>query len=179
MKEVKLSEEEVLEQWEPKVNSMLRNTSVTGLDREDIAQELRIAIIKAWRRYRPENTKAKFHTYLHVTMLNTIRTLMDKAKKHGIQVTSLDEQAEDYKDSPMSSRIIAALEDESQMEAFREIDLLSLLNGSKLTEKELDFLELRVQRYKLDEITEKLGTLSSRLRDSIRRKIEWGLLNVG
>ena len=45
------TEEELLAQWEPKVNSMLRTVSIIGLDREDIAQELRIAIIKSARRY--------------------------------------------------------------------------------------------------------------------------------
>ena len=56
------SEAQLLEQWEPKVNSMLRNVSIIGLGREDIAQELRVAILKSARGYNPENTAAKFHT---------------------------------------------------------------------------------------------------------------------
>ena len=39
--------DQLLEQWEAKVQRLLQNTYVLGMDREDIAQELRIAIIKA------------------------------------------------------------------------------------------------------------------------------------
>ena len=36
----------LIEQWEPKINRMLQTTSIRGMDREDIAQELRISIQK-------------------------------------------------------------------------------------------------------------------------------------
>ena len=84
------SEAQLLEQWEPKVNSMLRNVSIIGLSRDDIAQELRIAILKSARGYNPENTSAKFHTYLHVSMLNVIRSLMAKAQKR-VHTVSLEQ----------------------------------------------------------------------------------------
>tara|TARA_R110000765_G_scaffold4838_1_gene15208 strand:+ start:2183 stop:2740 length:558 start_codon:yes stop_codon:yes gene_type:complete len=180
---LKYSEEELLEQWEPKVHSMLRSVSIVDLDQEDIAQELRIAILKSARGYNPENTVAKFHTYLHVSMLNVIRSLIAKAQKR-VSTISLDQHMDGYvgersltssNSQSVSSKLLAALEDTSQAFAFEEIDVLSVIENSDLTPQELDFLELRTQRYKLREITDRLGANSVRLRESIKKKLESGL----
>jgi RNA polymerase sigma factor (sigma-70 family) len=178
------SEAQLLDQWEPKVNSMLRNVSIIGLSREDIAQELRIAILKSARGYNPENTTAKFHTYLHVSMLNVIRSLMAKAKKR-VPTISLDQHLgfsfshdsslNKYIGGSISSKLLSALEDTAQAEAFKEVDLLSLIESCNLTPKELDFIDLRTQRYRLREITDRLGINASRLRESVKQKLEWGL----
>ena len=56
--------DDLIKQWEPKINKMLQNTFVIGLDRGDIAQELRIAIVKAAQGYN-EDKGVLFHTYLH------------------------------------------------------------------------------------------------------------------
>ena len=80
--------DELIEQWEPKINKMLQNTFVIGLDREDIAQELRIAIVKAAQGYN-EDKGVLFHTYLHTAMVNTIRTLIYKAERQ-LNSASLD-----------------------------------------------------------------------------------------
>ena len=181
------SEEELLEQWEPKVHSMLRSVSIVGLDPEDIAQELRIAILKSARGYNPENTVAKFHTYLHVSMLNVIRSLIAKAQKR-VSTISLDQHMEDRyagttsyayprNSQSVSTKLLAALEDVSQAFAFEEVDVLSIIENSNLTPQELDFLELRTQRFKLREITDRLGANSVRLRESIKKKLEVGLEN--
>ena len=37
----------LIQQWEPKVQKMTANTYILGLDRDDLAQELRLAIVKA------------------------------------------------------------------------------------------------------------------------------------
>ena len=37
----------LINQWEPKIQKMLQGTSIIGMDRDDIAQELRIAIMRA------------------------------------------------------------------------------------------------------------------------------------
>ena len=58
-------------QWEPKIMKMIRNTYIAGMDREDIAQELRIALTKAAKKY-DESKGAIFHTYLHTSLVNTI-----------------------------------------------------------------------------------------------------------
>jgi RNA polymerase sigma factor (sigma-70 family) len=179
------SEEELLEQWEPKVHSMLRSVSIIGLDSEDIAQELRIAILKSARGYNPENTVAKFHTYLHVSMLNVIRSLIAKAQKR-VSTVSLDQHTDGYtgeraltrsNSQSVSSKLLAALEDTSQAFAFEEVDVLSIIENSNLTPQELDFLELRTQKFKLREITDCLGVNSVRLRESIKKKLEVGLEN--
>ena len=181
------SEEELLEQWEPKVHSMLRSVSIIGLDPEDIAQELRIAILKSARGYNPENTVAKFHTYLHVSMLNVIRSLIAKAQKQ-VSTVSLDQHMDGYagagvtsaswkNSQSVSTKLLAALEDVSQAFAFEEVDVLSIIENSNLTPQELDFLELRTQKFKLREITDRLGANSVRLRESIKKKLEVGLEN--
>ena len=77
--------DQLLEQWEAKVQRLLQNTYVLGMDREDIAQELRIAIIKAATNFDENNKKgAIFHTYLHTVMVNTLRTLILKLKNQKI-----------------------------------------------------------------------------------------------
>lgn len=175
------SEAQLLDQWEPKVNSMLRNVSIIGLSREDIAQELRIAILKSARGYNPENTVAKFHTYLHVSMLNVIRSLIAKAQKR-VPTVSLDQHlGPDYFQyigkyaGSVSSKLLSALEDPDQTEVFEEINLLSLIENCNLSPKELDFIDLRTQRYRLREISDILGINAIRLRESIKKKLEWGL----
>jgi len=175
------SEAQLLEQWEPKVNSMLRNVSIIGLSRDDIAQELRIAILKSARGYNPENTSAKFHTYLHVSMLNVIRSLMAKAQKR-VHTVSLEQHlmTSPYNDhskyiSSISTKLLSALEDPDQAEVFAEVNLLSLIDNCNLSPKELDFIDLRTQRYRLREISGILGTNSIKLRESVKKKLEWGL----
>ena len=171
------NEAQLLDQWEPKVNSMLRNVSIIGLSREDIAQELRIAILKSARGYNPKDTTAKFHTYLHVSMLNVIRSLMAKAQK-SVPTVSLDQYFDRTLESDskyigrLSSKLLSALEDLDQVEAFEEINLLSLIESCNLTPKELDFIDLRTQKYRLREITDILGVNAMKLKDSVKKKLE-------
>ena len=161
------TEEELLAQWEPKVNSMLRTVSIIGLDREDMAQELRIAIVKSARRYNSEGTTAKFHTYLHVSMLNVIRSLIAKAQRR-VVTTSLDKMVQSgvpYSDPQTIS-------DPKQGEFFEAIDLVSVLKGHSLSPEELAFVSLRTQNYRLKDISVLLGTNAIKLRDSIKKKME-------
>jgi len=81
-------DEELMNQWEPKVQKIASNTYVVGLDREDIAQELRIALIKAAQGFE-EDRGVLFHTYLHTAMINTVRTLIAKAQRR-VPSESLD-----------------------------------------------------------------------------------------
>ena len=81
-------------QWEPKINKMLSNIYIQGYDRDDLAQELRMIVLKAAKLYKP-NRNAIFHTYLHTAMVNRLKTLWLQASKK-IQSYSLDlETAED------------------------------------------------------------------------------------
>ena len=163
------TEEELLAQWEPKVNSMLRTVSIVGLDREDIAQELRIAIIKSARRYDPENATAKFHTYLHISMLNVIRSLIAKAQRR-VVTTSLDKQKYDTS-SQYSPNDPLNLADPSQDELFEAVDLMSVLENSNLTLDEMTFIALRTQKYRLKDISVLLNSNSVKLRENIKKKL--------
>ena len=80
-------------QWEPKINKMLSNIYIQGYDRDDLAQELRLIVLKAAKLYKP-NRNAIFHTYLHTAMVNRLKTLWMQASKklHG---QSLDETTSD------------------------------------------------------------------------------------
>ena len=72
--------DDLIRQWEPKIQKMVSNSFVIGLDREDIAQELRISLLKAAKAY-DESRGVIFHTYLHTSLVNTIRTLISKAQR--------------------------------------------------------------------------------------------------
>ena len=80
----------LIQQWEPKVQKMTANTYIAGLDREDLAQELRLAIVKAAQGFE-EDRGVLFHTYLHTAMTNTIRTLLSKSRKLLPITNSLDD----------------------------------------------------------------------------------------
>ena len=67
-------------QWEPKINKMLSNIYIQGYDRDDLAQELRMIVLKAAKLYKP-NRNAIFHTYLHTAMVNRLKTLWMQASK--------------------------------------------------------------------------------------------------
>ena len=54
--------DELIKQWEPKIQRMLSNTYIIGMDREDLAQELRIAILKAAKSF-DDSRGIIFHTY--------------------------------------------------------------------------------------------------------------------
>ena len=81
-------DDDLLKQWEPKIQKMCSNLWIPGYDRDDLAQELRIAVIKSAKAYE-ENRGASFHTYLHSAMVNTIRTLLSKSNKQ-LSTKSLD-----------------------------------------------------------------------------------------
>ena len=38
---------DLIQQWEPKIQKMISNLYIVGMDKDDLIQELRIAIIKA------------------------------------------------------------------------------------------------------------------------------------
>ena len=76
-------DDDLVIQWEPKIQKMLSNVFVIGMDRDDIAQELRIALIKAARGF-DENRGVLFHTYLHTTLVNTIRSLITRVSRNSL-----------------------------------------------------------------------------------------------
>ena len=71
--------EELFVQWEPKIQKMCSTIWVSGYDREDLAQELRISLMKSANAY-DENRGASFHTYLHsadLMPLDIVKALTD------------------------------------------------------------------------------------------------------
>jgi len=80
--------DELIKQWEPKVQRFVSNTYIPGFDRDDLAQELRIVIIKAAEKF-DVSKQTSFHTYLHTSMVNTIRTLHTKSARRPRYMASL------------------------------------------------------------------------------------------
>ena len=164
---------DLISQWEPKVQRMLSNTFVVGWDREDLAQELRIAIVKAAQGFQ-EDRGVLFHTYLHTAMVNTLRTLISKAQ-HTVQPDSLDivyEGADD--ESLIPTKILQALLQEE--EGLVDVEMQELLKHYHLTNQEHLFITLRLEGMTMEEISEDLGESSYKIRTSVRTKLR-GLLD--
>ena len=155
----------LIEQWEPKIHKLLANTFVVGRDKDDIAQELRIAIIKAAKGF-DEDRGVIFHTYLHTAMVNTLRTLISKGQRYSIDL-SLETTITDSELTP--SFILKALEDPTN--TFEEIEFNNLLSGLNLTVTERSFITLRLEGLTMDEISEDLQTSAYKLRSILREKL--------
>ena len=165
--------DDLIKQWEPKIQKLLFNTFVYGWDKEDLAQELRIAIVKAAQGFQEERG-VLFHTYLHTAMVNTIRTLINKAQ-HTVQPDSLDvvyEGAED--ENLIPAKILQALLQEE--EGLVDVEMQELLKYYNLTDHEQLFITLRLEGLTMEEISEDLGESSYKIRTSVRTKLR-GLLN--
>ena len=161
-------DDDLITQWEPKVQRMLANTYVAGWGKEDLAHELRIAIVKAAQGFQ-EDKGVLFHTYLHTAMINTIRTLINKAQ-HTIQPSSLDVVYEGAEEEALiPSKILQALlQDE---EGLTEVEVQEILNQYDLTPKERFFILLRLEGLTMEEITEDLKESSYKIRTSVRNKL--------
>ena len=160
-----LINDELVIQWEPKIQKMVSNVFVLGMDRDDIAQELRIALIKAARGF-DENRGVIFHTYLHTTLVNTIRSLITRVSKHS-NVRSL---AATYKDTNLTALdILEALKDPSN--DIEDIDIYEYIYSANLTDSEQVFLKLRYDGLTMEEISEDLGESSYKVRQTLREKI--------
>ena len=142
-------------QWEPKINKMLSNIYIQGYDRDDLAQELRLIVLKAAKLYKP-NRNAIFHTYLHTAMVNRLKTLWMQASKklHG---QSLDETTSDSdgENSFKLSDFIKQLDDNLD-----EVEFVDYLESLKLDKGEKEFLLKKFQNHTMKDIEEKLKSIS-------------------
>ena len=166
--------DELLEKLEPKVQKFLQTAFVTGMDREDIAQELRIAIIKAADHY-DDSKGVIFHTYLHTVMVNTLRTLISKAQKaKNVNITySIDGM--DVNDNPqgfLPNEIANSLADESAIEFVNNVELMDIITRANLTDQELAFLELRLEGMTMEFNSERLEDSAYKVRNYIQKKIQ-------
>tara|TARA_R110000824_G_scaffold281143_1_gene469415 strand:+ start:453 stop:962 length:510 start_codon:yes stop_codon:yes gene_type:complete len=153
-------------QWEPKIQKMVSNSFVVGLGKEDLAQELRIALIKAARAY-DESKGATFHTYLHTSLVNTIRTLITKAQRRPM-ARSIDLTFDDS--SVMPKEIAKAMIEPKNYTEETEAKLWVHAQG--LSAKEKVFLELKLEGLTMEEITEDLGESAYKVRQSLREKLK-------
>jgi len=159
---------ELILKWEPKIQKLLADTFVVGMDRDDIAQELRIAIIKAAQGF-DEDRGVIFHTYLHTAMVNTIRTLISRGQRYPIDL-SLENTI-----ISQNEEAAVTLEDtlKSSTESSEELEFNNFLEQSSLlSSSEKDFIILRLEGMNMDEISKDLQTSAYKIRDALREKIE-------
>ena len=146
----------LVKQWEPKIQKMTASTYIAGMDREDLAQELRIALLKSAKAY-DESRGISFHTYLHTALVNTIRTLISKAQRKPY-ARSMDTFSYNFYGSGnpvIPNEIARALRSEKDSFA-EEVDLNLLISSQELSDKEEQFLKLKFEGLTMDEITEDL-----------------------
>ena len=168
---------ELLEQWEPKIHRILQTTFILGMDRDDVAQELRISIIKAAQHF--DDTKGvSFHTYLHTVMMNTIRTFISKAQKTKNVSTTYSINGvvtEDYPEGYLSNAITKSLIDVDASEFTSVLELTDMIERSALSPQEKDFLELRMDGLTMEQISNQLQESAYKLRTSLQNKL-YGVL---
>ena len=156
----------LIKQWEPKIKKLLANTYVYGWDREDLEQELRIAIVKAAKGFNADRGVI-FHTYLHTAMVNILRTLISKAQKR-IATESLDVVNPETQMLP--TKILNGLIDPVNIED--KIELQSTLNDANLTPQENTFIKLRLEGLTMEEISTELNDSAYKIRQSLQTKMK-------
>ena len=138
--------DELMRQWEPKVQRFASTTYIAGIDRDDLIQELRIAIVKA--------------------------ALISIAQRQLVS-ESLDDTFDDIEtdDGPQQSlKILKALTD--PQEFTEDVELQALLVQAKLSTVETQFVNLRLEGLTMEEITEDLGESSYKIRQGVRDKLQ-------
>ena len=167
-------DDNLLEKWEPKVQKFLQTTFVNGMDRDDIAQELRIAILKAADHY-DDSKGVVFHTYLLTVMVNTLRTLFSKAQKTKNVNIAYSIDGMDVDDNPqgfLPNEIANSLSDLTALEFVNNIELMDMITRANLSNKELEFLELRLEGMTMEYISERLEDSAYKTRNAIQKKIK-------
>ena len=155
----------LIEKWEPKIHRMTQNLFIVGMDKEDIQQELLIAIMKAAKSF-DDSKGFIFHTYLHTTLVNTIRSLITRVSKHS-NVRSLDDT---YKETNLTALdILEALKDPSN--DIEDVNVYEYIYSANLTDSEQSFLKLRYDGLTMEEISYDLGESSYKVRQTLREKI--------
>ena len=144
----------LIKRWEPKINRMLSTYKINGIHRDDLAQELRICILKAAKKFDPDR-KVSFHTYLHTTMVNAIRTLATKSKRNINNEASYlgqtfvaDSMVDDSSPQNLSQEMLL----KEPKDWLNLVEIKDLLQSLELTESELAFLALRQSGHSLKEI---------------------------
>ena len=151
---------EILNKWDKKIRDMCRKYHISGMDFEDIYQEMRIVVLNASEKY-DEKKGVSFNTYLHRSIVNRAINLLDsRAVKFNRLVFDIPELVyltscyEDYDDSSLEH----------------------VLPIGNLSETEIRYAELLVEGRYRHEIEKDLG-LSQReyyyIRDNLRQKCKF------
>ena len=156
--------DELILQWEPKVQKMVSSVFVVGMERDDVAQELRIALMKSAKAY-DESRGVLFHTYLHTALVYTIRTLISKAQRQP-DFRSIDTVFNDS--SIMPTEIANALIDPEDYE--QVVEMRQWIDSQGLDKNEKLFIQLKLEGLTMEEITEDLGESAYKVRQSLREK---------
>ena len=147
--------DDLILQWEPKINKMLSNIYIQGYDRDDLAQELRLIVLKAAKLYKP-NRNAIFHTYLHTAMVNRLKTLWMQASKnlHGqsLDATTCDCDGEN---SFKLSDFVKQLD-----ENLDEVEFIDYLESLDLDDGEKQFLKDKFMNRTMKDIEQNLKQLT-------------------
>ena len=186
---MKINDELILK-WEPKIQKLATSTFIIGMDKDDIAQELRIAILKAAKAY-DSNRGIIFHTYLHTTMINTIRTLMNKAQEEYTTVflvkqanEKLEEELKKRRDKVFLESIDMTFDEEDfipweitealqdPIDYYKDSEFDSWLASKNLNLNERLFITLKLEGLTMEEITEDLGESAYKIRQSLRKKFK-------
>ena len=182
--------DELILKWEPKIQKLATSTFIIGMDKDDIAQELRIAILKAAKAY--DSTRGIiFHTYLHTTMINTIRTLMTKAQEEYTTVflvkqanEKLEEELKKRRDKVFLESIDMTFDEEDfipweitealqdPIDYYKDSEFDSWLASKNLNLNERLFITLKLEGLTMEEITEDLGESAYKIRQSLRKKFK-------
>ena len=164
----------LITQWEPKIQGMVNKYYVQGMDKDDLVQELRMVLMRCAEKYDTSKSSAIFHTYVHRAMINTIITLINKTSKLP-EVLSFDKTFVSItEDEQNPNELQKALEDPNA-EDFSNLLLLDdiLSNNNKtFTDKEKSFIASRVDGLTMEEITEDLGESSYRVRQNLKDKLK-------
>jgi RNA polymerase sigma factor (sigma-70 family) len=160
--------DDLIVKWEPKVQKLASSVFVLDMDRDDIAQELRISILKAAKGFNPQ-LGTTFHTYLHTTMMNTLRTLIVRAQRKHVDMQSIEDMLEVGIDDVPSNKIQKALG--TTDDTFDDVEMMELIQDSNLTEKEEQFVVLRLEGLTMEEITEDLHESAYTIRAGLRGKV--------
>ena len=160
--------DDLILKWEPKVQKIASSAFVLDMDRDDIAQELRIAILKAAKGFNPD-VGTTFHTYLHTTMLNTLRTLIVRAQRKHLDTHSIEDLLEVGIDDMPSNKVQQALG--TIDDSFEHVEMMELIQDSNLTMKEEQFVVLRLEGLTMEEITEDLHESAYTIRAGLRVKV--------
>ena len=186
---MKINDELILK-WEPKIQKLATSTFIIGMDKDDIAQELRIAILKAAKAY--DSTRGIiFHTYLHTTMINTIRTLMTKAQEEYTTVflvkqanEKLEEELKKRRDKVFLESIDMTFDEEDfipweitealqdPIDYYKDSEFDSWLASKNLNLNERLFITLKLEGLTMEEITEDLGESAYKIRQLLRKKFK-------